>query len=247
MAGARPTVLVVDDDTEIRALVEISLRQAGFQVDGVGTGSQALQRVHGTPPDLVVLDLGLPDMDGTEVCRLLRQQADSYVLMLTGRAAEVDLLVGLAVGADGYLTKPFSPPELVARVTAMLRRPRVGAAAAPGGPAVPSAGASGVVVGSTVHRIGDLEVDLASREVRVGTHPLALTRTEFDLLAALASRPGRMLHRETLLHEVWHTDWEGSLRLVEAHMSNLRRKLADAGLHRPEIRTVRGLGYRLVG
>jgi DNA-binding response OmpR family regulator len=154
--------------------------------------------------------------------------------MLTARAEEVDLLIGLAVGADGYMAKPFSPRELVARVQAMLRFPRQ---VQP--PAAPQAEES-------VRRLAELEVDEESREVRVDGSVVDLTRTEFDLLAALASRPGRVLQRETLLREVWQTDWEGNLRLVEAHMSNLRRKLLAAGLSSPEIRTVRGVGYRLV-
>src|ERR671927_245472 len=179
-------------------------------------------------PDVVVLDLGLPDVDGTEVCRQIRAESECYVLMLTARAEEVDLLIGLAVGADGYMAKPFSPRELVARVQAMLRRPRVPAAR----PAP---------VEESVLRLAELEVDEDGREVRVDGVVVDLTRTEFDLLAALASRPGRVL-----LREVWQTDWEGSVRLVEAHMSNLRRKLQAAGLSSPSIRTVRGVGYRLV-
>jgi DNA-binding response OmpR family regulator len=158
--------------------------------------------------------------------------------MLTARAEEVDLLIGLAVGADGYMAKPFSPRELVARVQAMLRFPRrVAPEAATADAAEPE---------SAVRKLAELEVDEESREVRVDGEIVDLTRTEFDLLNALASRPGRVLQRETLLREVWQTDWEGNLRLVEAHMSNLRRKLVAAGLNSPEIRTVRGVGYRLV-
>src|SRR4051794_35841033 len=194
-----------------------------------------MEEVRRNPPDLIVLDLGLPDADGTEICRQIRAETQCYVLMLTARAEEVDLLIGLAVGADGYMSKPFSPRELVARVQTMLRRPRTGAAAAPG-----PAGAD------SVRRLAELEVDPDSREVRVDGAAVDLTRTEFDLLTALVSRPGRVLQRETLLREVWQTDWEGNLRLVEAHMSNLRRKLTAAGLNNPEIRTVRGVGYRLV-
>ncbi|MCU1670156.1 MAG: cseB [Blastococcus sp.] len=233
MAGQ--SVLVVEDTDEIRELVTTVLRRAGMEVREVGSGAAALEEVRRDPPDLIVLDLGLPDADGTEVCRQIRAETQCYVLMLTARAEEVDLLIGLAVGADGYMAKPFSPRELVARVQAMLRFPRT--------PQIPEPRAAAE---DSVRRLNELEVDEESREVRVDGEVVDLTRTEFDLLAALASRPGRVLQRETLLREVWQTDWEGNLRLVEAHMSNLRRKLVAAGLHSPEIRTVRGVGYRLV-
>jgi DNA-binding response OmpR family regulator len=231
---AEQSVLVVEDTEEIRELVATVLRRAGMDVRAVGSGAECLEEVRRRPPDLIVLDLGLPDTDGTEVCRQVRAETECYVLMLTARAEEVDLLIGLAVGADGYMAKPFSPRELVARIQAMLRRPRT----APVAEAPAEEGA--------VRRLAELEVDEDSREVRVDGAVVDLTRTEFDLLAALASRPGRVLQRETLLREVWQTDWEGNLRLVEAHMSNLRRKLVAAGLSSPEIRTVRGVGYRLV-
>src|SRR6476619_1407619 len=206
-----------------------------MDVRAATSGAACLAEVHRDPPDLIVLDLGLPDADGTEICRQIRAETQCYVLMLTARAEEVDLLIGLAVGADGYMAKPFSPRELVARVQAMLRFPRQ---AQPAPAAVPAE--------ESVRRLAELEVDEESREVRVDGVVVDLTRTEFDLLAALASRPGRVLQRETLLREVWQTDWEGNLRLVEAHMSNLRRKLVAAGLNSPEIRTVRGGGYRRV-
>jgi len=232
---AEQSVLVVEDTEEIRELVVTVLGKAGFDVRAVGTGAECLEEVRRRAPDLIVLDLGLPDADGTEVCRQVRAETECYVLMLTARAEEVDLLIGLAVGADGYMAKPFSPRELVARIQAMLRRPRTAPAPGPE-PATQE----------SVLRLAELEVDEDSREVRVDGAVVDLTRTEFDLLAALASRPGRVLQRETLLREVWQTDWEGNLRLVEAHMSNLRRKLQAAGLSSPEIRTVRGVGYRLV-
>ncbi|MGY2082902.1 response regulator [Blastococcus sp. SYSU DS0539] len=230
------SVLVVEDTQEIRELVTTVLERAGFTVRAVGTGGEALEEVRRNPPDLIVLDLGLPDVDGTEVCRRIRAETPCYVLMLTARAEEVDLLIGLAVGADGYMAKPFSPRELTARVQAMLRFPRT----------APSAAAEPTPGPGAVRRLAELEVDEDSREVRVDGAVVDLTRTEFELLSALASRPGRVLQRETLLREVWQTDWEGNLRLVEAHMSNLRRKLVAAGLRSPEIRTVRGVGYRLV-
>ncbi len=228
------SVLVVEDTDEIRELVATVLGRAGFDVRAVGTGAECMAEIRRQAPDLIVLDLGLPDADGTEICRQVRAETECYVLMLTARAEEVDLLIGLAVGADGYMAKPFSPRELVARVQAMLRRPRS---------VVPTPREP---IEETVRRLAELEVDEDSREVRVDGSVVDLTRTEFDLLAALASRPGRVLQRETLLREVWQTDWEGNLRLVEAHMSNLRRKLQAAGLNSPEIRTIRGVGYRLV-
>jgi DNA-binding response OmpR family regulator len=229
------TVLVVEDTDEIRELVVTVLTKAGMDVRAVASGAACMEELRRQVPDVVVLDLGLPDADGTEICRQIRAETQCYVLMLTARAEEVDLLIGLAVGADGYMAKPFSPRELVARVQAMLRFPRpVQSVTADTSPE------------ESVRRLAELEVDEESREVRVDGAVVDLTRTEFDLLAALASRPGRVLQRETLLREVWQTDWEGNLRLVEAHMSNLRRKLVAAGLNSPEIRTVRGVGYRLV-
>jgi DNA-binding response OmpR family regulator len=230
------SVLVVEDTDEIRELVTTVLRRAGFDVREAASGAACLEEVRRDAPALIVLELGLPDADGTEVCRQIRAETQCYVLMLTARAEEVDLLIGLAVGADGYMAKPFSPRELVARVQAMLRFPRT----------APAAAEPAAAVEESVRRLAELEVDEESREVRVDGAVVDLTRTEFDLLAALASRPGRVLQRETLLREVWQTDWEGNLRLVEAHMSNLRRKLLAAGLSSPEIRTVRGVGYRLV-
>ena len=229
------SVLVVEDTDEIRELVVTVLTKAGMDVRAVASGAACLKELRRSVPDVVVLDLGLPDADGTEICRQIRAETQCYVLMLTARAEEVDLLIGMAVGADGYMAKPFSPRELVARVQAMLRFPRQAPVAEPADAAEAS-----------VRKLNELEVDEESREVRVDGVVVDLTRTEFDLLFALASRPGRVLQRETLLREVWQTDWEGNLRLVEAHMSNLRRKLVAAGLNSPEIRTVRGVGYRLV-
>ena len=229
------SVLVVEDTDEIRELVTTVLRRAGMDVREVSSGAACMEEVRGDPPDLIVLDLGLPDADGTEICRQIRAESECYLLLLTARAEEVDLLIGLAVGADGYMAKPFSPRELVARVQAMLRFPRQAPVAEPA-----------ETTEASIRKLNELEVDEESREVRVDGAVVDLTRTEFDLLFALASRPGRVLQRETLLREVWQTDWEGNLRLVEAHMSNLRRKLVAAGLNSPEIRTVRGVGYRLV-
>lgn len=249
---SRGSVLVVEDTEEIRVLVTTVLERAGLAVRAVGTARECLAELALAQPDVIVLDLGLPDADGTELCRELRGLTPAYVLMLTARAEEVDVLVGLAVGADGYMVKPFSPRELTARVQTFLRRPHASAGVSAGvsptvSTAVSAAAADQVTVrvpSGTV--LADLEIDEETREVRVDGVDVPLTRTEFDLLHALASRPGKVLQRETLLREVWQSDWEGNLRLVEAHMSNLRRKLVAAGLEHPRIRTVRGVGYRLV-
>jgi DNA-binding response OmpR family regulator len=246
MGPMGPSVLVVEDADDIRALVVMVLKRAGMDVREARTGRECLAQVREQQPDLVVLDLGLPDTDGIEVCRQLRAISDCFVLILTGRVEEVDMLIGLAVGADGYMAKPFSPRELTARVQTMLRRTRSESAtltpdrrqrrrSTDVGPEV-----------SNVKRVGDLEVDLDTREVRISTTDIPVTRTEFELLAILAGKPGRVFERETLLREVWQTEWEGDARLVEVHMSNLRRKLAAAGVVNPGIRTVRGVGYRLV-
>ncbi|HEX7537320.1 MAG TPA: response regulator transcription factor [Dermatophilaceae bacterium] len=251
------SVLVVQDAEDVRALLVSVLQQAGMDTREATTGSECLAQVRENQPDLVVLDLGLPDADGTEVCRQLRAMSNCYVLMLSASAEEVDLLVGLAVGADGYMVKPFSPRELTARVRTMLRRVRsqpvtpVPDGQHHGRRSTDDAGPRrrSTDVGpevSNVERVGDLEVDLDAREVRIATTQVPLTRTEFDLLAMLVSSPGRVFQRETLLHGVWQNEWEGDARLVEVHMSNLRRKLAAAGVVNPGIRTVRGVGYRLV-
>jgi DNA-binding response OmpR family regulator len=230
--------VVIEDDADVRALLTELLQQSGFEVAEAAGGAEGIRLVREGDADLITLDLNLPDLDGIEVCRRIRETSEAYIVMLTGRPDEIDRLVGLETGADDYLTKPFSPRELRARVAAMMRRPRRREPVAP--PAEGQAANSGVL------RHGGLEVDVEGRMALLDGVELDLTRTEFDLLAALASRPGRVLQRETLLREVWQTDWEGNLRLVEAHMSNLRRKLVAAGLNSPEIRTVRGVGYRLV-
>jgi DNA-binding response OmpR family regulator len=222
------------------------LRRAGMDVREASTGRDCLAQVRQQQPDLVVLDLGLPDMDGTEVCRQLRTISDCFVLILTGRVEEVDMLIGLAVGADGYMVKPFSPRELTARVQTMLRRARPEPATLVPDRRQRRRSTDGEADVGNVRRVGDLEVDLDAREVRIASTHIAVTRTEFDLLAILAGKPGRVFQRETLLREVWQTEWEGDARLVEVHMSNLRRKLAAAGVVNPDIRTVRGVGYRLV-
>jgi DNA-binding response OmpR family regulator len=215
---------VVDDAADLRELVAVVLRDEGFVVELADDGPAAIDAARSFYPDVIVLDIGLPGMDGVEVCRRLRTFTDAYVVMLTGRQDEVDKLIGLSVGADDYVTKPFSPRELVARLRAMMRRPR-----AP-------------VADQAVQRVGPLEIDSGAREVRVDRRAVELTKLEFDLLSALAERPRVALSRARLLEQVWGGRWYGDDHVVDVHVSKLRRKLGEAGSH---VRTVRGVGYRL--
>lgn len=228
------SAVIVDDDADIRALIAELLRQSGFEVTEAASGIDGIAAVREVEPDVVTLDLNLPDLDGIEVCRRIREITDAYVVMLTARPDEIDRLMGLEIGADDYLTKPFSPRELRARIAAMLRRPRSGA----GSLSAPGAPAESV-------RHGGLEVDIEGRMAMLNGVELDLTRTEFDLLATLLSGPRRVWPRETLLRTVWGTDWVSDGHLVEVHMANLRRKLGDDPRSGRYIRTVRGVGYRL--
>lgn len=226
--------LVVDDEPALADVVSSYLTRDGFEVEVAHRGEDALERARSLDPDVVVLDLGLPGIDGLEVCRQLRTFSDCYVIMLTARADEVDTLVGLSVGADDYLTKPFSPRELVARIRAMLRRPRSstraeGAAEAAAPPIT----------------IGDLTIDVAAREARVGGELVHLTRTEFDVLATLALRPGAVLSRSALIEAVWGASWVGDEHLVDVHVLHVRQKLGDAADRQQYVRTIRGVGYRI--
>ena len=224
-------VLVVDDERPLATLIADYLRRDSFEVTIAFDGTAAVDAARTTAPDVVVLDLGLPGLDGIEVCRRLRTFSDCYVIMLTARSDEVDKLVGLSVGADDYLTKPFSPRELVARVHVLLRRPRgTGTTAAAEEP---------------VRRFGSLELDVAGREVRLTGRAVALTRTEFDVLAALAKRPKLAFTRRQLIDVVWGDDWVGDEHLVDVHIAHLRRKLGDDPSCPRFVRTVRGVGYRM--
>jgi DNA-binding response OmpR family regulator len=228
--GAR--ALVVDDAPELRELVVSVLRGEGFVVEAAPDGPAAIARAREFAPDVVVLDLGLPGIDGVEVCRRLRTFTDAYVVMLTGRQEEVDKLIGLSVGADDYVTKPFSSRELVARIRAMLRRPRT---------------AGAVAVARPVRRLGALEIDVAAREVKVGGRVVELTRIEFDLLDALSEQPRLAFTRAQLLERVWGPNWFGDDHVVDVHVSKLRQKLGDDARAPRHVRTVRGVGYRLEG
>ncbi|HVL81948.1 MAG TPA: response regulator transcription factor [Actinomycetota bacterium] len=217
-----PTIVVVEDEAPIANAVAARLRSEGFRVDVAGTGPAGVDLCDRLEPDLVVLDLMLPGMDGLEVCRRIQSKRPTPVLMLTAKGSEDDLVVGLRVGADDYMTKPFSPRELVARVHALLRRSE----------RVPDPQAS--------LELGPLSIDTASRRVRVGDDEVHLTPTEFDLLAKLASRPGEVFTRERLLREVWGYRDASGARTVDSHVRSLRRKIGD-GL----VRTVHGVGYAL--
>jgi DNA-binding response OmpR family regulator len=219
-------VLVVDDEVPILDLVRGYLERDGFEVDTAPDGPAGLAAVRAGNPDVVVLDVMLPGIDGIEVCRQLRAFSNAYVLMLTARGEEIDRIMGLTVGADDYLVKPFSPRELVARVKALLRRPRNEASVAPATPA-------------------GLDLDEPRRAVRVDETAVELTALEFDLLAVLARDPGVVIRRQTLLDRVWGPAFVADDHLVDVHVANLRRKLGDDPARPRFIETIRGVGYRL--
>ena len=225
-----PAVMIVDDEAAIRQIVRRYLEADGYKVVEASDGEEALERFRHSPTDVVVLDVMMPGMDGLETLRRLRAVSDSYFIMLTARTEEVDRLVGLAVGADDYMTKPFSPRELVARVKAVLRRPRASTTAAPDGV-----------------RLDGIEIDSVRHEVRRDGSPVDLSALEFDLLAAMASSPGRVFTRRQLLERIWGYDFFGDERVVDVHIRNLRRKLGDDSENPRFIATVRGVGYKVIG
>ncbi len=223
------TVLVVDDEEKIRNLVASYLRSEGFDVLTVDDGQAAVDAVRRHQPDLVVLDVRMPGLDGIEALREIRTFSDVYVIMLTALAEETDKLIGLSVGADDYLAKPFSPRELVARVKVVLRRSR--------GQREPT---------DEVLTFSEIRVDRSRREVIVDQATVSVTTLEFDLLTALAAQPGRVFSRSQLLEAVWGWDFVGDDRVVDVHIRNLRRALGDSASEPRFIGTVRGVGYRFV-
>jgi DNA-binding response OmpR family regulator len=225
MATKPQTVLVVEDEASIASFVAAYLKNAGYAVRTTASGAEALKLVASEKPALVVLDLMLPDMDGVEVCKRIRQTTDLPVLMLTARDEDVDKIIGLEVGADDYMTKPFKPRELVARVRAILRRATTER----------EKGESAVLV----H--GDLTVDAGRREARVGEQEIQLAPKEFDLLWELLDHRGLVLTRDQLLERVWGYTFAGDTRTVDVHVRQLRRKLGDAS----PIVTVWGVGYKV--
>lgn len=227
-------ILIVEDERALAQIVADYLARAGYEAIQVHTGPDGVSATRELDPDLVVLDLGLPGQDGVEVCREIRTFSDCYVLMVTARDDEVDKLIGLGVGADDYLTKPFSPRELVARVQAALRRPRASKT-------VETNAEDGVL------RFEGLSVDVPAREVTRGADPVPLTRTEFDILVVLAQKPRRAFSRRQLVDAVWGEDWVGDVHIVDVHIAHARRKLQDDPASPRFIDTVRGVGYRFIG
>jgi DNA-binding response OmpR family regulator len=224
-ASGERALVIVEDDPNIADLLDMYLREAGFRVLQAPTGLRGLELIEQHRPVMVVLDIGLPDIDGFEVCRRIRARSAVPVLFLTARDGELDRIIGLELGADDYVTKPFSPREIVARVKAILRR---GQADSP-----PDA--------TTIGIGDDYVVDLARREVRHRSEPIALATREFDLIAHLARNQGLALSRQQLLDSVWGADWIGDDRTVDVHVRQLRKKLGDD----LPLATVWGIGYRL--
>lgn len=227
--------MVVEDEQSLADVVATYLEREGFEVTICGDGLEAVDLARRVDPDVIVLDLGLPGLDGVEVCRQVRTHSDAYIVMLTARTDEVDTLIGLSVGSDDYMTKPFSPRELMARVQAMMRRPRTSTATS----------SSEAEAGESLREFGDLTIDVQGREVTVAGTPIALTRTEFDILASLSRDPGVVCSRPQLIAAVWGPNWVGDDHLVDVHIGHLRRKLGDEAARGRYVRTIRGVGYRM--
>lgn len=226
-------VLIVDDAPEMVQVIEATIGDGQYDLMTVTTGPAAIEAARSFDPDVVILDVGLPGMDGIEVCRELRSFTDAYIIMLTGRSDEIDRLVGLSVGADDYMTKPFSVRELALRVQVLLRRPRGGVR-----PESAAHAADGEIA------VGPLRINVPAREVYRRDELITLTKIEFDLLATLAQRPEMVFSRGLLVQTVWGDDWYGDDHMVSVHVANLRKKIDSPGAI-SHIRTVRGVGYRM--
>ena len=226
----RLKVLVVDDEVPLTGVVGSYLEREGFDVAVAHTGPDAVARARADSPVLIVLDIMLPGFDGIEACRQIRQFSDAYIIMLTARDEEMDKVLGLSMGADDYLVKPFSPRELIARVRAMLRRPR----AAPDNDT------------TELYTIGTLTMDAQGRTLTLDGNEIELTRTEFDLLAAMMAQPRSVLTRRKLIDAVWGPGWYGDEHVVDVHIGHVREKIGDAAAEPRFIRTVRGVGYGMV-
>ncbi len=231
MPGSQPSrrILFVEDEAAIFEPFSRALRRNGFEPVVARTVAEALESAGRVEPDLVLLDLNLPDGDGSDVCRSLRRDSDVPIVMLTARGTEMDRVVGLELGADDYVVKPFSSRELISRIRAVLRRPRKDDRPEP----------SSITV-------GDLEIDPGARSVEVDGEPIALARKEFDLLAELARNAGQVVTREDLMSRVWDVNWFGSTKTLDVHIKTLRRKLGDDSANPRFIETVRGVGFRLI-
>jgi DNA-binding response OmpR family regulator len=223
-------ILIVDDEPELRRMLRKYLINEGFTADEVPTGSEAITYLNATVPDLVILDVGLPDIDGFEVLRQIRMSSEVPVIMLTARAGEIDRVVGLSVGADDYVTKPFSPRELVARINAVLRRGRASESS-----------------NADILDFNGLHIDVTSREVRADGDPVEMSALEFNLFVALAENPNRVFSRQQLLDRVWGWDHYGVDRVVDVHIGNIRKAIGDDASAPRFIATVRGAGYKFIG
>jgi DNA-binding response OmpR family regulator len=249
--------LIIEDDADVRQLLVMTLGMNGFTTIEAENGRQGVALVREHRPDLVTLDLNLPDIDGVEVCRQIRPLTDAYVVMITARQDEIDRLIGLEIGADDFVVKPFSPREVGARVNAMFRRPRTtgqGGSQLPGtedteapqSGAVATAVAAPPAVTDNLLTHGPITIDAEGRIAMLDGVELPLTRIEFDLLATLVSGPRRVWQRETLLSRIWGDGWVNDQHLVEVHIRNLRKKLGEDTKAPRFIRTVRGVGYRMM-
>ena len=231
---AKSTVLVVDDESSLRETIAYALRREGFVVETAAEGTRALAIARERKPDLIVLDIMLPGLDGLQICRALRRESSVPILMLSAKGEELDRVLGLEIGADDYLTKPFAMRELVARIKANLRRVQLEAARA----VEPSATINAI-------SLGELSMDPASRRAAVGNRLLALKPKEFDLLLHLANRPDHVFTRAQLLRDVWGYEYQINTRTVDVHVRWLRQKLNDSGGNVPRIETSRRVGYQL--